>query len=150
MFPSGSTLFDKIPDWHNIFQHSYSLVRCSVRVVPCLVGPVPKSRDTKQRRAYIFSIYLRPWTWSCKLDDSDVLHVDALGLVPPVVRKNWKEYLETFLDDSGCEILETVVHNDDNCDSRTTNKNFKTTYLYMKADLFMNLVPNLLYSKRQW
>lgn len=67
MFASGSTLFDEVPDWYSIFRHSYVLVRRTVRVVPCLVGPVPKNRDSKQRRAYIFSVYLRPWTWSRKI-----------------------------------------------------------------------------------
>ena len=69
IFPEGRTLWADILEWYNVFRHSYVLIRRSVRVVPCIVGPVPKNRDSKERRAFILSVYLRPWTWSDKLAD---------------------------------------------------------------------------------
>ena len=94
MFPTGSVLWkDDIPDWYNTFRHSYILVQRSVRVVPCVVGPVPNNRTTKQRRALILSVYLRPWTWSIKLADADVKHLTALDLAPSMASNSWKKYL---------------------------------------------------------
>ena len=91
IFPSGSVLWNEIPEWYNTFRHSCILVTRSVRVVPCVVGRVPANRDTKQRRAFIFSIYLRPWTWSHKLADASVKRVNALDLAPSMVRNSWKK-----------------------------------------------------------
>ena len=47
MFPTGSVLWDDVPNWYNTFRHSYILIQRSVRVVPCVVGPViePPNRD---------------------------------------------------------------------------------------------------------
>ena len=93
MFPTGSVLWDDVPDWYNTFRHSYILVQRSVRVVPCVVGPVPNNRTTKQRRALILSVYLRPWTWSQNLADASVKHFNALDLAPSIVSNSWKTYL---------------------------------------------------------
>ena len=94
MFPKASDIWkDDIPDWYNTFRHSYVLVHRSVRVVPCVVGPVPNNRTNKERRAFILSVYLRPWTWSLKLADADVKHLSALHLAPATVSNSWKTYL---------------------------------------------------------
>ena len=94
MFPKASVMWkDDIPDWYNTFRHSYVLVHRSVRVVPCVVGPVPNNRIKKERRAFILSVYLRPWTWSLKLADADVKHLSALDLAPTTVCNSWKTYL---------------------------------------------------------
>ena len=49
MLPQGSELFEEVPDWYDTLRNSYLLVRRNVRVIPCLVGPVPRGpgpRDT--------------------------------------------------------------------------------------------------------
>ena len=71
-----------------------------MRVVPCVVGPVPQNRDSKQRRALILSVYLRPWTWSQKLADADVKQLCALDLLPALVCNSWKTYLTHVLPHS--------------------------------------------------
>lgn len=55
---------------------------------------MPKSRDSKERHAFIFSVYLRAWTWSDKLVDKEVQHLTNLGLPLPVVRNSWRTFFQ--------------------------------------------------------
>ena len=87
---------------YQTFRHSWILVERSYPMVPCAGNtPLPNRKQSKQQRAKILSVYLRPWTliateatatkpYIANLDAvqvADVAHTD--------MRMAWKQYYTT-------------------------------------------------------
>ena len=77
------------------FRHRWMLLRRTRAVVPCPEDtPLPSKRHTKEHRAKLFNIYLRPWT----LIASQATH------------RNTEEKDMDTTQDSGRQLQESVIH----------------------------------------
>ena len=83
-------------------RHSWILIERSYPMVPCAENtPLPNRKQSKQQRAKLFSVYLRPWTllaseatWSKPyIADLDIVHSET-GTCRNV-REAWKQYYKT-------------------------------------------------------
>ena len=83
-------------------RHSWILIERSYPMVPCAENtPLPNRKQSKQQRAKLFSVYLRPWTllaseatWSKPyIADLDIVHSDT-GTCRNL-REAWKQYYKT-------------------------------------------------------
>ena len=90
--------FDSNPHYHAL-RHSWMLVERSYPMVPCAAHtPLPNHRMTKQQRAKIFSIYLRPWTLVHSEADAEKPYIVDLDVVHSErtvtrdMRQAWKSY----------------------------------------------------------
>ena len=88
---------------YELFRQTWILFKRSRPVVPCPeLTPLPSRRDSKEKRAKIFSIYLRPWTMLKEFATEEVHLLGDLGA--PSFRHNWKTYLSNVLPTSERQI----------------------------------------------
>ena len=79
MFPKRNMRRDKAG--YETFRHSWILVQRTRPVVPCPENtPLPSRKHTKEQRAKILSVYLRPWTLVHQESSVDVPHLVDLDL----------------------------------------------------------------------
>ena len=94
---------DVLPEYsfrYEALRHTFVLVRRSIRVIPALSrSPLPNWRSTKEQRAKILSVYLRPWTFSENFakDDEHVVHVTSFGIGSDAVSQEWKAYVHKVM-----------------------------------------------------
>ena len=100
MLPRSSAVFagpERVT--YEKLRSSWLIVKRETPVVPCPTNTVmPRRNMSKEQRAKLFSVYLRPWTLSEKRGSSDVPFAGDLGLPTcdsaGTVRTLWKEYLQ--------------------------------------------------------
>ena len=83
-YPEGKYVFDgAVPTNYTSFQKSWILLRRLRPMVPCPENtPLPSRRISKDARAKLFSIYLRPWTLSKKMATAEVPFLLDLARTP--------------------------------------------------------------------
>ena len=83
-YPEGKYVFDgAVPTNYTSFQKSWILLRRLRPMVPCPENtPLPSRRISKDARAKLFSIYLRPWTLSKKMATAEVPFLLDLAQTP--------------------------------------------------------------------
>jgi hypothetical protein len=81
---------------YDIFRNAWVLIRRSRPVVPCPENtPLPRRYDTKEKKATLLSVYLRPWTLIKKFATQEVLYLRDFKA--PCCRVTWKDYLKRVL-----------------------------------------------------
>ena len=122
-YPDEKLMFaGKAPEGYTQFRHTWLLIRRERPAVPCPVQtPLPGKRMSKETRAEMFSVYLRPWTLAGKVASGAVPHLANLADVGATlqhgmdeegeaattskcIRKAWKAYTHNLLPHAARQI----------------------------------------------
>jgi hypothetical protein len=87
---------DEALDAYKLFRQTWVLLRRTRPVVPCPENtPLPRRFDSKEKKAIMFSVYLRPWTLIQNYATAEVPYLPELK--SPSCRSTWKQYLSRVL-----------------------------------------------------